>query len=73
MEFLDNLVLPQSAEHLKLINYLLVLIFFLFIPYIGLLLVTSILSLIYRGKGKRGGNDLYTELVCISNPDPDTE
>jgi cytochrome c551/c552 len=61
MEFLDNLVLPQSAEHIRLINYLLVLIFFLFIPYIGILLVTSILSLVYRGKGIREANPVYTE------------
>jgi cytochrome c len=60
MEFFDNLVLPQSAEHIRLINYLLVLILFLFIPYIGLLLVTSILSLVYRGKGNREGNNLFT-------------
>jgi cytochrome c len=61
MEFLDNLVLPQSSEHIRLIHYLLVLIFFLFIPYIGIFLVTSILSLVYRGKGRREGNKLYTE------------
>jgi cytochrome c len=61
MEFLDNLVLPQSLEHIRLINYLLILIFLLFIPYIGVLLVTSVLSVIYRSKGRREGNENFTE------------
>jgi cytochrome c len=59
MNFFDNLVLPQSSEHIQLIHYLLVLIYFLFIPYIGMLFVTSLMSVIYRNKGLKEGNQEY--------------
>lgn len=59
MDFLEKLVLPQSAHHIQLIHYLLIAIFFLFIPYIGTLLISGILSLIYWHKGKSSKNELY--------------
>ncbi len=64
MEFLEKLVLPQSAHHIQLIHYLLIAIFFLFIPYIGTLLVSSIVSLVYWHKGKRSRNELYLDFAA---------
>jgi len=61
MDFLDKLVLPQSAEHIQLINYLMIVIFFLFIPYIGILFVSSILSLVYRRRGLKESNPVYVK------------
>ncbi len=59
MEFLDKLVIPQSAEHLKLLHYLLMLIFFMFIPFIGGILGGTSISLYFRRKGTNEKNNLY--------------
>lgn len=59
MNFLDKLVLPQSAEHIQLLHYLLMLILFLFIPFIGVVLGSTIISLYYKIKGLRESNELY--------------
>lgn len=59
MEFLDKLVLPQSAEHLQLLHYLLMLILFLFIPFAGLLFGGTILSLRYKNKARKLGDENY--------------
>ncbi len=59
MEFLDNLVLPQSAEHIELLHYMLILVLFLFIPFISVILGGTSLSLYYRRKGLEAGNPVY--------------
>jgi len=59
MEFLDNLVLPQSAEHIELLHYMLMLVLFLFIPFISVILGGTSLSLYYRRKGLETGNPVY--------------
>ncbi len=51
MEFLDNLVLPQSAEHIELLHYMLSLILILFIPFISIVFGGLIVSLYYKRKG----------------------
>lgn len=50
MDFLDKLVLPQSAHHMVLLKYLLVLTFILFIPYISILFGTLTFSLFFKKK-----------------------
>lgn len=47
MEFLDKLVLPQSAEHLELLHYLSILLLAILIPYLSLILGGTVLSLKY--------------------------
>lgn len=59
MNFLDNLVLPQSAEHIELLHYLLMLIFFLFIPFISVLFGGTVLSTYYRRRGLNETNPLF--------------
>jgi cytochrome c len=51
MEFLDKLVLPQSAEHIELLHYMQSLILILFIPFISVVFGGLIVSLYYRRKG----------------------
>jgi cytochrome c len=51
MDFLDKLVIPLSGEHLQLLHYLLMLILFLFIPFISLVFAGTLLSLVYRNRG----------------------
>ena len=59
MNFLDNLVLPQSADHIELLHYVLMMVLFLYIPFISVLLGGTVLSLWYRWKGLNESNPMY--------------
>ena len=58
MEFLDKLVLPQSAEHIQLLHYMLILILVLFVPFISVLFGGTFAS-IHFGKKFRKTKTLY--------------
>lgn len=62
MDFLDNLVLPQSAHHMVLLKYLLVLTFILFIPYISILFGSLTFSLYFRKKASGANENKYYKL-----------
>ena len=59
MEFLEKFVIPQSSEHLQLLHYLAILIFFLFVPFISMVFGGTFLSLFYRRKGLKENNSNY--------------
>jgi cytochrome c len=59
MDFLDKLVIPQSAEHIQLLHYILILVLFLFIPFISTVFGATILSLYYKAKGLKETNYTY--------------
>jgi cytochrome c len=59
MNFFDNLVLPQSSEHIELLHYILMMIMFLFVPFISILFGGSVLSVYYRRRGLNENNPLY--------------
>jgi cytochrome c len=59
MDFLNSLVIPQSTDHIKLLHYMLILILFLFIPFISVVFGGTILSLFYRRKGHNETKSLY--------------
>lgn len=59
MDFLDKLVIPQSSEHIQLLHYLLMLILFLFIPFISAVFGSTILSLYFKAKGFKESNNIY--------------
>ncbi len=59
MNLLDKLVIPLSPEHITLLHYISMLIFFLFVPYISIVLGGNILSLFYKSKGLKENNNLY--------------
>jgi len=61
MDFLDKLILPQSAEHIQLLHYLLILIQFIFLPFISVVLVGTFISLKYWRKGLKEKNHLYIQ------------
>ncbi len=63
MEFLNNFVLPQSAEHIELLHYMLLLVLFLFIPFISIVFGGIILSVIYRKKGEKENDKFYLRLA----------
>ena len=58
MDFLDKLVLPQSAEHIELLHYILVLVLALFVPFISIIFGGTFAS-IYYGKKFRKTKVLY--------------
>lgn len=59
MEFLDKLVLPQSAEHIQLLHYMAMLILFLFIPFISVVFGGTILSYFFRRRFNKTGDKLF--------------
>ncbi|HPN38028.1 MAG TPA: c-type cytochrome [Melioribacteraceae bacterium] len=65
MNFLDNLVLPQSGEHLQLLNYLLALSLFVLIPYLSILLGFSYLSSKFYKLGIKENKDEYIKVAKI--------
>jgi len=50
MDFLDKLVLPQSAEHIELLHYMLILVLALFVPFISILFGGTFASIHYSKK-----------------------
>lgn len=59
MEFLDKLVLPQSAEHIQLLHYMLMLVLFLFIPFISVVFGGTFLSYTFRKKFNKNGDKTF--------------
>jgi cytochrome c len=58
MDFLDKLVLPQSAEHIELLHYMLILLMALFVPFISIIFGGTFASIHY-GKKFRKTKTLY--------------
>lgn len=59
MEFLSKSVLPQSAHHMILLKYLIVVAFVIVIPYLSLLLGNMLCSLNFRGKAIKEKKEFY--------------
>jgi cytochrome c len=62
MEFLNNFVLPQSAEHIELLHYMLIIVLFLFIPFISSVFGGIFLSVVYKNKANKHNNNFYFRL-----------
>ena len=48
MELLNNFFLPPSSDHLHLVKYLILIVYFIHIPFISLLLGGTLLSVFFR-------------------------
>jgi cytochrome c len=59
MDFLDKLVIPLSPEHITLLRYIAMLILILFVTFISIILGGTVISLFYRRKGIKEGNNNY--------------
>jgi cytochrome c len=55
MELLNNFFLPPSSDHLHLVKYLILIVYFIHIPFISLLLGGTLLSVFFR-------------LLAVANP-----
>jgi cytochrome c551/c552 len=63
MEFLKELAIPQSLEHFHLVVFFIALSSVVFVPYVGFVLGSSILSLWYNRKGRASGNLIYLQFA----------
>ena len=59
MEILENIALPQSALHIDLLSYLIVLTLLLLLPYISVLFGSTLLSVMFNRKGRFYANTTY--------------
>ncbi len=59
MNFLDKFVAPLSSQHIILLHFMLILIFSMFITFIGLITGGSFFSFYFNRKGKKENNDYY--------------
>lgn len=65
MEFFDSFVLYQSSEHIALLHYILMLVYFIFLPFSGIVFSGTILSLYYKRRGEKEQNKELTRLAKI--------
>ena len=63
MEFLNNFVLHQSAEHIELLHYMLLIVLFLFVPFISIVFGGGLLSVTYKKKALKGNDKFYLRLA----------
>lgn len=63
MNILDNLVIPPGAEHAALLNVLQILTLLIFLPFSGMILGGTVLSLYFNKKGIKEENPLYTKFA----------
>ncbi len=63
MDFLENSVLPQSAHHMVLLKYLLVLTYILLIPYLSVLFGSLSLSLYFKRKAAKTSEAKYLKFA----------
>ena len=61
MEILDKFVLPQSAHHMVLIKYLLVLTHILFIAYVSVLMGSLIYTIYFKKRYEKRGDSVFYE------------
>ncbi len=59
MDFLDKLVLPQSAEHIQLLHFMAMLVMFIFIPFISVVFGGSFISYTFRKRFNKTGNAVF--------------
>ncbi|MCU0413546.1 MAG: hypothetical protein MUE91_03950 [Ignavibacteriaceae bacterium] len=62
MEFLNNFVLHQSAEHIELLHYMLLIVLFIFIPFTCIVFGGIFLSVYYKNKANKHNNNFYLRL-----------
>jgi cytochrome c len=63
MNILDNLVIPSGAEHAALLNILQILTLLIFLPFTGMMLGGTALSVYFNNKGIKEKNPLYTRFA----------
>jgi cytochrome c len=63
MDFIDQIVVPPSANHLLLLKYILIVSLLLFLPYLGMMMGASFISVYFSGKGSKSGNSMLSRFA----------
>ena len=63
MEWLKNIALPQSAEHIQLLGYILVLVLLLFTSFSGIILWGTFLSVYFKRREKKYLDNKYRKIA----------
>lgn len=63
MEILENIIHPQSAQRIELLSYVTTIAYMILLPYLGLLLSSTLLSCMFNCKGKRKKNPHYIKMA----------
>lgn len=63
MEFLDKIVIPQSPHHIELLQYLMSFTFLIFLPYLGLLLGATFMSVVFHKRGLQSNNSNFVKFA----------
>lgn len=59
MDFLDNLVIPATTQHLNLLKIILVMSMLIFIPFFGMIFGGTAFSVIFNAYGRKRKNALF--------------
>jgi len=59
MDILKDIVLPQSASNILLLKYLLFLTLIILLPYLSVMIGSTLFSVMHFNKGKNSGNRNY--------------
>lgn len=59
MDFLNNLVIPATTQHLNLLKVILVLSMLIFLPFFGMLFGGTAFSVIFNSYGRKNKNKLF--------------
>jgi cytochrome c len=59
MDFLDNLVIPATSQHLNLLKIITILSMLIFLPFFGMLLGGTGFSVIFNAYGRKRKNKLF--------------
>ena len=62
MEFLESIILPQSAQRIELLSYLTTISYMILLPYLALLFGSTLLSCMFNARGKSYQNTHYIKL-----------
>ncbi len=63
MEFLQNIILPQSAQKIELLSYLTTISYMVLLPYLALLFGSTLLSCMFNSRGKSYRNAHFIKLA----------
>lgn len=62
MEILEGIIHPQSIQRIELLSYLATISYLILLPYLGLLLSSTLLSCMFNYRGKKYKNAHYIKL-----------
>ncbi|MFZ4590947.1 MAG: hypothetical protein ACOYN6_08115, partial [Ignavibacteria bacterium] len=63
MNILDQFVIPPSQEHIGLLTVMQIISLLTFLPFVGLMIGSSVFSVYFNRKGKKTGNPLFVKIA----------